>query len=149
LDCMECGSWIKYLNDHGFRAVAAPPARRSEIHRALRLPPGFQSSVVTSANGLSVVGFVPAREIHRLVRGGLGKKVIGVAVRNGSAAPWATTKRTSQVVTVFAVLPGGMLRPVQVYHVTVTRGAAPYFVVALVPNPIYRHPKRKASWFWG
>lgn len=136
LDCVECGHWMKYLNDHGFRAVAAPPARRSEIHQALRLPPGFRGPVVTIVNGLTISGFVPAREIHRLIEGELGKKVIGVAVRDGSAGPWKPVKMTSQGVTVFAVLPGGMLRPVQVYHGAVAPGSSPYLAAVRKPLPI-------------
>lgn len=115
-DCMECSDWIKYLNSHGFRVRAAPPAQRRDIHRELRLPPAFQGSVVTLVDGFVIVGFVPARQIHQLIRGELGRKVIGVAVTEGSTGPWKPMQMTQQGVTVFAVLPGGLLRPVKVYH---------------------------------
>ena len=119
--CEECERWIEYLNRHGFRAVEGPADLRDHLRRELRLPASFQSPAVAGVNGLYVSGFVPAREIHKLLRGELGKKVLGVAVRHGSVLPWKPVAMASQGLTVFAVIPGGMLRPAKVYHGSVER----------------------------
>lgn len=114
--CAECARWITYLNQRGFQAVAGLEAQREEVRRAVPLPAGFHGQAIATVDGRFVSGFVPAREIHQLVRGHLGPRVIGVAVRDGSHLPWRSVLAGSGGLTVFAVLPRGLLRPVKVYH---------------------------------
>lgn len=116
VDCRDCEQWIEYLNRRGFRAVSGSAGRGEELRRGLRLPAGFRNSVVATVDGFMICGFVPAHEIHQLVRGELGNKIIGVAVRDGSLPPWKPVAMASRGLTVFVLLPGGVLRPVRVYH---------------------------------
>jgi hypothetical protein len=88
--CDECLRWMRYLSRHGFRPVAAEAASRTFTERQLRLPPGFISPILAIVNGLGLSGLVPAREIHRLVKGRLGRNVVGVAAQGGSMPPPAT-----------------------------------------------------------
>lgn len=110
-DCMRCRRWMAHLEAHGFRTMPGPEDRREMIRDHLRLPPGFPAQTVATVNGRFVAGLVPVGEIHRLIEGQLGHQVMGVAVHADSFLPWgAMAKKETRV---FAVLPGGVLRPVK------------------------------------
>lgn len=114
--CRDCQRWFDYMEQHGFQSRAGRPEDLLQLRRQLRLPSGFDAPLLATVNGRFVSGFVPAREVHALARGQLGSKVIGVAVHRSSAVPWNRPSMSAQGVTVFAVLPGGMMRPVRTYH---------------------------------
>lgn len=114
--CVECQDWMEHLRRRGLRVISGTPEEGEHIRRELRLPPGFSTTVVASVGGHHISGLVPVREIHQLIRREAGRGVIGVAVRAGPDSPWKPAAIASQGLTVFAVLPGGMLRPLTVYH---------------------------------
>lgn len=115
-DCEECRRWASHLEKHGFRTVLGDPAEQSAVWQDFQMPPGFGGPVVATVDGLYVSGFVPAREVHLLIRRRLGSSVIGVAVRGKPAGAPGVRAGIPQSYTVFAVLPGGLMRPVRTYN---------------------------------
>lgn len=115
-DCVECRRWASHLGRRGFRTVMGSPTEHESVRRQLRLPPGFGGPLIAKVDGMYVSGFVPAREVHLLVGRRLGDAVIGVAVRGKPAGAPGVNTVIPKPYTVFAILPGGMMRPIRNYN---------------------------------
>jgi hypothetical protein len=78
-DCGCCKSWIKHLEDHGFK-VLSQDVRDTAVNRAeLGMPSKYGSCHTAMAGDYVIEGHVPATDIQRLLKNH-PKGIIGLAV---------------------------------------------------------------------
>jgi len=116
--CGECRRWMGYLETHGFRTAVASSAEWDDLQRHVPSLPPVRVSAVAMVNGLFVQGFAPAHDIHLLLRHKLGNSVIGIAARGVPPEAAGNPDAIRVSYTVFAVFPGGLLKPISDYNET-------------------------------
>lgn len=76
--CGCCKSWIKHLEDNGFKVVAHDVAAPSDYREKFHMPDQFGSCHSATVQGYAIEGHVPASEIKRLLA--TRPKATGLAV---------------------------------------------------------------------
>ncbi len=115
-DCAQCQRWVKYLGNHGFRTVSGDISQWGTAQELAGVPSSFRAPVFATVNGQFVQGFVPAHEIHRLVQHRLGNSVRGLTVSGVLPGAPGIPAAVPGPYVVYAVLPGGLLQPINFYN---------------------------------
>jgi hypothetical protein len=115
-NCAECVRWVKYLERRGFRTTTSTFTDVREHSVQCKVPVRFQAPLCATVGGFILGGFVPAHEIHLLVDHKFGRLVKGLVVSGKPPGAPGIPTAVPKPFTVYALLSGGMLRPVSTYN---------------------------------
>lgn len=114
--CAECGRWAEEVARRGFNTIMEDPSELRAVQARLGVRLGRRAPVVAVLDDYVVEGFVPAREIHLLLNGQLGRSIKGLVVPGIPSGVPGITGGRPEPYTVYAVYDGGLMRPIRTYN---------------------------------
>lgn len=113
-DCRRCQRYAEYLRAHRFTVVVTGDAVPMTLRAEHRVPLNVRAMPIGFVDERFILGHVPAEDIRDLIA--QPADALGLIVPGAPAGAPGIDDALPRQFTVYRVLPGGLLRPVDTYN---------------------------------